>query len=365
MRPPDIPADDLYVRLELPVDAAPEAIEIAWRALLKRHHPDVAGESSLEAAKRINVAHDWLADPVLRARYDRATRKSGGSVDGTGAANGVRSRPGAHVRSEGWTPRPPDRARRLDDEADDGRPADLDLSSPEIASFLDRIAALNADDIDRLSLADAPPIAFVASIRRFLAADRVAALDALAAAVEERFPATGHDRVHARDAATSYGQHLVLAGFLADELSAPFAERVEERMTRGWQAAVGHGRYGPQTAAVRALLTRAARLTDAEGALLATDGGRLGVLRRPWPPRANPQEDEALRVSAELAAGDAAAVATRAGLPATARDAVAGFAHVTALGSTFGRSEAVRLLRPWRELDGPSTSGNGARRARG
>ena len=44
----DIPPDDLYARLELLAGAAPEAIEIAWRALLKRHHPDVAGEASLD-----------------------------------------------------------------------------------------------------------------------------------------------------------------------------------------------------------------------------------------------------------------------------------------------------------------------------
>ena len=64
-------ADDLYARLELPIDASPEAIEIAWRALLKRHHPDVAGAHADDVAKRINVAHDWLSDPGLRERYDR------------------------------------------------------------------------------------------------------------------------------------------------------------------------------------------------------------------------------------------------------------------------------------------------------
>ena len=43
-RPP-LPADDLYARLEIPVDAGPEVIELAWRSLLRRHHPDVAGEA--------------------------------------------------------------------------------------------------------------------------------------------------------------------------------------------------------------------------------------------------------------------------------------------------------------------------------
>ncbi|HEY5434041.1 MAG TPA: DnaJ domain-containing protein, partial [Candidatus Limnocylindrales bacterium] len=73
MPAPLVPDDDLYARLELELDASPEAIELAWRALLKQHHPDVAGDgaAALERAKRINVAHDWLADPSLRARYDR------------------------------------------------------------------------------------------------------------------------------------------------------------------------------------------------------------------------------------------------------------------------------------------------------
>src|SRR3954464_8845386 len=70
---PMLPADDLYARLEVPADASYEASEVAWRALLKRHHPDVAGGSADadDRAKRINVAHDWLSDPDLRARYDR------------------------------------------------------------------------------------------------------------------------------------------------------------------------------------------------------------------------------------------------------------------------------------------------------
>src|SRR6476646_2335961 len=68
-----VPEDDLYARLEVEVDASSEAIELAWRALLKQHHPDVAGDdaAALERAKRISVAHDWLSDPSQRARYDR------------------------------------------------------------------------------------------------------------------------------------------------------------------------------------------------------------------------------------------------------------------------------------------------------
>ena len=42
---PLVPDDDLYARLGLEPEATPEAIELAWRALLRRHHPDVAGDS--------------------------------------------------------------------------------------------------------------------------------------------------------------------------------------------------------------------------------------------------------------------------------------------------------------------------------
>ncbi len=44
MPPPPLPSDDLYARLGVPLDASVEAIEIAWRGLLRRHHPAVAGD---------------------------------------------------------------------------------------------------------------------------------------------------------------------------------------------------------------------------------------------------------------------------------------------------------------------------------
>src|SRR4051794_817537 len=66
-----IPAFDLYAELGLDDTASPEAIEAAYRALIKRHHPDRAGESGVERSKRLNVAHAWLRDPVRRDTYDR------------------------------------------------------------------------------------------------------------------------------------------------------------------------------------------------------------------------------------------------------------------------------------------------------
>src|SRR5438876_10246036 len=101
VRAPDIPTDDLYARLELPVGADPAAVEIAWRSLLKRHHPDVAGAASLQLAKQINVAHDWLSDPGLRARYDEARHPIGFRAGRTmrrewPRPSGATPRPAAH-----------------------------------------------------------------------------------------------------------------------------------------------------------------------------------------------------------------------------------------------------------------------------
>ena len=107
---PMLPADDLYARLELPIDCSPEAIEIAWRALLKRHHPDVAGAHTDDVAKRINVAHDWLSDPVLRERYDRERhpgRRRAGRAPGSGPSSDARPRaakPARHGRLDRPTP---------------------------------------------------------------------------------------------------------------------------------------------------------------------------------------------------------------------------------------------------------------------
>ncbi len=67
-----IPSLDLYRELEVDPGASPEAIEAAYRSLMKRHHPDRAGQDGLARAKRLNVAREWLVDPDRRARYDAA-----------------------------------------------------------------------------------------------------------------------------------------------------------------------------------------------------------------------------------------------------------------------------------------------------
>jgi len=333
---PTLPADDLYARLEIPIDAGPEVIEVAWRALLRRHHPDVAGDAGLESAKRINVAHDWLSDPELRARYDhaRGLRRSLRDTAGRGIRGDERRRP---------TDTPPPIRRRPADPAE------------TMARFLDRVAALEQDEIDRLACAEPTPIAFGATIARFLPPDQLAALDSMATAVGARLAPRAAAIPVVRDAVESYGTELVLGDFLDELLTEPFRDRARERLTRGWEAAVGQPRYGPNGSAVRALIERLARLDAAGvGALAASakKAGLLGPSEEPWPPGTSPDDDEALRVSSVLAARDASAAVPGDGvdavLQAMARRAAERLAHLIVLRHAFAPSAFASLTRPWR-----------------
>ena len=72
----DHPPFDPYALLGVDPDADEIVIQLAYRAHIREVHPDVAGAAGLEATKRLNIARDWLLDPVLRARLatPRATR---------------------------------------------------------------------------------------------------------------------------------------------------------------------------------------------------------------------------------------------------------------------------------------------------
>lgn len=336
-----IPADDLYARLEISIDASSEAIEVAWRALLRLHHPDIAGPSGLERSKRINVAHDWLSDQDLRARYDheRGIRRS---VRDTAGRDPRRS--GHDEAPAASPPTAPSSARR--------RPLD---PAETLARFLERVAKLDPDEIDRLACAEPPPIAFGATIARFLPPDRLAALEAMEGAVDARLDPVAAGRPGVRDAVEGYGTELVLGPFLDDLLSEPFRERTRERLTRGWEAAIGQPRYGPNSDGVRALLGRLAVLDAAGVAALAAATGRSrsdDPADAPWPPGASPDDDEALRVSSVLAAQDAsgsipAGLTDRATL-GRARRSSERLAHLLVLRTAFAPSAFDSLTRPWR-----------------
>jgi hypothetical protein len=62
----------LYQVLNVAASAEPEVIEAAYRTLMKKYHPDRAGESALRSkASEINAAYSVLRDPHRRADYDR------------------------------------------------------------------------------------------------------------------------------------------------------------------------------------------------------------------------------------------------------------------------------------------------------
>lgn len=71
---PALPSFDLYRELEVDPNASAETIDAAWRSLAKRHHPDANPSIGTDRIRRLNIAHDWLADSTLRARYDSTPR---------------------------------------------------------------------------------------------------------------------------------------------------------------------------------------------------------------------------------------------------------------------------------------------------
>ena len=328
---PTLPADDLYARLEVPSTASPEAIELAWRALLRQHHPDVAGPQSLDTAKRINVAHDWLSDPGLRAHYDRER----------GLAGGGRGRGGprdAAYQPRGSSDRDVVRRRRPE-------PADA------IARMLDRIPVLSVDELDRLALADPTPIAFVATIRRFIAPERLAVLDSTGREAIRRLGPEA-ERTGIRDAVLAYAAELILAPDLDELLSEPFRARTRERLMRGWEAAVGQPRYGPNGGEVTGLVDRLRALTEAEARTLAASGTLERLGEAPWPDDVSLEDEDGLRVSSELAAMDAAVAVRSDDLDGAAllraRRAAARCAHLLVLHHRFPEREWERAMAPWR-----------------
>ncbi len=75
-------ADNPYDVLGVPRDADAAAIRKAYRALAKRHHPDLnPGDKAAESIfKSVSAANDLLSDPEKRAAFDR------GEIDAAGQA---------------------------------------------------------------------------------------------------------------------------------------------------------------------------------------------------------------------------------------------------------------------------------------
>jgi curved DNA-binding protein CbpA len=65
----------LYEILEVSPKARPAVIRAAYRCLVQEYHPDKNPDNAAAAAHMslINHAYTVLADPLLRARYDKKT----------------------------------------------------------------------------------------------------------------------------------------------------------------------------------------------------------------------------------------------------------------------------------------------------
>ena len=336
------PRDDLYARLELPVDCSPEAIEIAWRALLKRHHPDVAGAHADDVAKRINVAHDWLSDPELRERYDRERHPG---LD----ARSVRPRcaPSGGAARRAAKPARLGRLGRL------GRPTPWRRSiatSPRIGRLKPgRAGSAGASPSRRRS----------PSLPRSPASCRPTGWPPSrqsSGASRRRCRRSSRWDAPTRDAIVGYAHELLLGPFLDEHLSEPFRERVRERLARGWESAVDQPRYGPNTVAVSAALERLRTMPPGRRGQLVVEaaggaGSVAGIPRRTpvAAPASRPQDDDALRVSSALAQRDAEAIVGDPA-PAIARRSLGRAMHGLVLRHAFKPAELDRLLGPWREV---------------
>lgn len=62
--------DNFYQRLQVNRDASPEVIEAAYKALIKKFHPDVEGGDT-RIAVDLNDAYETLSDTKKREKYDK------------------------------------------------------------------------------------------------------------------------------------------------------------------------------------------------------------------------------------------------------------------------------------------------------
>ena len=230
---------------------------------------------------------------------------AGGACGGTG-------RSGGRVGQRGR--RAPRSTRR-------SRPArprtDLVRGDPAVrlARFLARVERLTPDELDRLAAAEPPPIAFLATVRRFLTPEARVSFAAAEAGLVARVPPERWAVAGLREGLLGVAAELVLAAFLDDALAEPFRGRARDRLLRAWEASIDQPRHGPNALVVAAVRDRVAAMTRPElAAFLRASQGVPGA-DRPWPAALDPEEDEALRISAELAARDVAAAIPVADLP--------------------------------------------------
>jgi hypothetical protein len=215
---------------------------------------------------------------------------------------------------------------------------------------VERVGRLTPDELDRLALAEPAPIAFLATLRRFATPELQGVLDAGQRAALAALPARARREIAIRDAIVGRLAEIVLGDALDELLGESGGARARERLTRGWDAAVGQPRYGPATSTVEALVGTLESLTADEIRALAATGTRERLGPVPWPASVSPDEDEVLRVSSELAGADAVqaiTIASAGAAPAAARRAGARIAHLLVLRHAYPGAEFDRQAGPW------------------
>jgi hypothetical protein len=242
-----------------------------------------------------------------------------------------------------------------------------------VASIIERVGRLTVDELDRLALAEPAPIAFLATLRQFVHPDLERALQAAEREAVAALPPAARRSVAVRDAVVGQLADVIMGDVLDEILGDPAATWARERLTRGWDSAIGQPRYGPATMAVGALLERARGLSADQLRNFATTGTLERLGDPPWPTGTSPEEDDALRVSSELATADVAdaidaALARTDGVgvraSAAARRAAIRIAHLVVLRHAFTIAAFERHAAPWLG-DLIERTGPWGRRARG
>ena len=91
---------DPYRLLQVHPEADAEIIQVAYRKLAQRYHPDVApGPEAARLMAELNAARDLLADPAARAALDRsrATAPTADGHTGSGASRSAASAGSDHA----------------------------------------------------------------------------------------------------------------------------------------------------------------------------------------------------------------------------------------------------------------------------
>lgn len=137
----DEPEFDPYKTLQVDPDADVEIIQVVYRRLARKYHPDVLSDPEAKARMiEINAAWEILGDPQRRADHDRnrawraIPREAGGSAGLGGAASGTvpgtgrgptaqpGAQPGAAVRAPGGgSDAPPPRPETVSRDWSSGR----------------------------------------------------------------------------------------------------------------------------------------------------------------------------------------------------------------------------------------------------